>query len=324
MQNLADKTYRTSAGFTLVEMAMVMAIMGLVLAGGVNLLSGHVDAGREKLTATRLQAIEEALVAYFVWHDRLPCPADGSLTSADLEYGRSQPEDSDVCDDTSVTPAESVIPWRTLGLQESESIDGWDRRITYHVSTELTTSGTSDDGSIIVRDGDDSVTGTAELTDIAAFVLISHGENGYGAWTRFGNQIDDTDSSTDELLNIGGAQPFADRRLAGVLDEDFDDMVLWRERAFLARATGVAFNGSVCSSATNLWASENCSTDSSSDSCQVAEAVLSRCSNEVVAGGGGGGGGGGQNTGGGGGQNTGDNTNTNPGQGRGRGRGRNN
>ena len=266
------------AGFSLVEMAIVMTIMGLVLASGVSLLGGQVDAGRQKATKTRLQALEHSLTAFYVWNDRLPCPADGRLDSSDASYGRSQPETSGSCDTSAVTAAESVIPWRTLGLQESESLDGWGRRISYQVSPELTASGSTLDGSLVVRDGSAAVSGTAELTDRAAFVLFSHGENGHGAWLSTGTRMSTTPASTDEALNNSGSSPFADRRLVGVLDEDYDDMLIWRERPFLLQSTGATFNGTACTAATSLWSSEGCSVDSSPDACIVAEALLSRCS----------------------------------------------
>ncbi|MCB2053659.1 MAG: hypothetical protein KDE35_05375 [Geminicoccaceae bacterium] len=258
-------------------MAIVMAIMGVLTVGGIGLLGGRVEAGREKLTATRLDGALEALIAYYVWQGRLPCPADGSLAVGDAAYGRARPETAGPCDTTAVTGIERIVPWRTLGLSEAEASDGWGRRLSYHVSPALTATGSVAPGSLVVRDGAAATAGTAELTDRAALVLFSHGANGRGGWTTAGARLPVTGASVHEQMNTDGAAPFADRRTTGILDAAFDDMLVWRERPQLARATGAAFNGGTCTAADGVWSGEGCAATPSTDACIVAAAVRARC-----------------------------------------------
>ena len=115
-----------------------------------------------------------------------PAPPMAASVAGDTSYGRSQPETEGDCDTTEVTATEAVVPWRTLGLQENMSLDGWGRRFTYHVAPELVWSGTTSEGDIVLRDGDAATSGTSELTATAAYALISHGDNGHGAWEYHG------------------------------------------------------------------------------------------------------------------------------------------
>lgn len=267
-----------SNGFTLIEMSIVMAIMGLVLAGATSLMSGRAAAERKKLTETRLDTALEALTAYYVVNNRLPCPADGSLTNADANYGRSQPETSGACDTVAVTMTEAVIPWRTLGLREPESFDAWDRRARYWVSNNLTSAGSALSGDLVLRDGDAGNPLSSELANNAAFVLLSSGENGLGGWTRSGTAMATTGISTDEQLNVNGGGTWIDRRLSSLSSDEFDDLVRWQSKARLTQASGAAFSGNVCTSATTLSSTTGCSSGSTDDACIVSEAILARCS----------------------------------------------
>lgn len=256
-------------GFTLIELAIVMAVAGLMLAGAMKLLGGQLDQNRLKATRARLQMAYDALVTHYVVNTYLPCPADGSLPSSDADYGRAQPETSGTC--TGVPAGREVLPWRTLGLQEELSYDGWRRRLTYQVSAPLTTAGSSSPGDISIGDG------TSELTAAAAFVVISHGENGLGAWLPSGRQKPEAGIPADEDLNTGGTGPFVDRAYSQASGDEFDDLVIWREKGALAQTAGMVFSGAICSAADNLWAGYSCSGGSSVDECVAAAAIRSRC-----------------------------------------------
>lgn len=262
-------------GFTLIELAIVMAVVGIMLAGAMKLLGGQLDHRRSALTEDRLASAYDALVAYYVANDRLPCPADGSLPTTDTDYGRAQPETSGSC--TAIAAATRVLPWRTLGLQEAASFDGWQGRLGYHVSANLTTAGSSAPGDLSVRDGAASDPGSSELTAEAAFVVVSHGENGLGAWLASANRKTTAGIPTHEAENTDGAAPFVDKEPSEAVGDAFDDLVLWRERPALARATGATFSGAACTAADNLWTAHGCAGGSGLDECVAAGAIRARC-----------------------------------------------
>ena len=142
------------------------------------------------------------------------CPARPTARSpaSDADYGRAQPETSGAC--AGVAAVNQVLPWRTLGLQEELSFDGWRQRLSYRVSPPLTTAGAAGPGDLSVRDGAASVPGTTELTAAAAFVVLSHGENGLGAWLPSGQRKTTAGIPTHEGENTDGAEPLSTRRRA--------------------------------------------------------------------------------------------------------------
>ena len=263
-------------GFTLIELAVVMAVAGLMLAGAVKLLGGQLDQSRLKATRARLQMAYDALVTYYVTNSYLPCPADGALAAADGSYGRAQPETSGSC--AGVAAANQVLPWRTLGLQEELSYDGWRQRLSYHVSAPLTTAGSASPGDLSIRNGAASAAGTAELTAAAAFIVASHGENGLGAWLPSGRRKTTGGIPDHEAANSDGLEPFVDKALSQASGDEFDDLVIWREKGALARSAGMVFSGALCSLADNLWTSYGCGGGSGADECVAAGAIRARCS----------------------------------------------
>jgi prepilin-type N-terminal cleavage/methylation domain-containing protein len=262
-------------GFTLIELAIVMAVVGIMLAGTMKLLGGQLDQSRIKATRERLGIADGALVAFYAASAYLPCPADGALPTSDASYGRAQPETSGAC--AGVTAANQVLPWRTIGLREELSFDGWRRRFSYHVSPPLTTAGSASLGDLSVRDGAAGAPGTSELTPVAAFVVLSHGENGLGGWLASGQRMTTTGVPTHEAENTDGVEPFVDTALSEAVGDEFDDLTLWREKPSLAQATGAVFSGTVCIAADNLWTTSACTGGSTADECVSAGAIRSRC-----------------------------------------------
>ncbi len=267
---------RDQQGFTLIELAIVMAVAGLMLAGTMKLLGGQLDQSRIKTTRDRLRMAYDALTSYYVTHAQLPCPADGALASSDANYGRAQPEASGSC--TGVAAANRVLPWRTLGLQEELSYDGWRQRLTYQVSAPLTTAGAAASGNLSVRDGAQSVAGTTEITPAAAFIVISHGENGLGAWLPSGQRKTTAGIGAHEAENTDGAAPFVDKAPSQASGDEFDDLVIWRDKGVLAQAAGAVFSGPVCSAADNLWITYSCAGGGGGDECLAAATIRARCS----------------------------------------------
>lgn len=160
--------YRThlKVGFTLVEMAVVLVIIGLLLAGLLGPLSAQIEQRRAEETRITLDEAKEALIGYTLANKFFPCP-DASLVPNGTEGGRNGLNEC--------TALEGVLPWQVLGVR---GLDAWDRYIRYRVSTNFSNNvtffGITDTGDIRIN----SDTGT--LTTNAVAVLISHGPNGFG------------------------------------------------------------------------------------------------------------------------------------------------
>ncbi len=121
-----------AGGFTLVEMALVLLIVGLLAAVFLPATNTLLDNNRRKETRAKLEALEQAMVRFVMANGRLPCPADGSLAPGNAEQGLEQPHPGTVAC-TVPALANGVVPWRTLGLAQGDATDAWNTLITYRV-----------------------------------------------------------------------------------------------------------------------------------------------------------------------------------------------
>ncbi len=240
-----------SAGFSLVELAIFMTVLALIMVAALSWLqpSARDEALKILYTEQRIREIQQALRHFRVMHGRLPCPASPTLTEVDAAYG------SEDCtgiahggDDYNV----GVVPFRSLGLSQEFRIDGWGRRFTYHVSRrycDLDASGDPvnctptvyENGSgggdfLVVRTAipglaagfDPGNAANYTENDRVAYVIVSHGVNGDGAWMAGGaqrlsgraNSSCSFPGSCPEEYNIGNAA-----RTAG--DPDAPDRLYW-------------------------------------------------------------------------------------------------
>jgi prepilin-type N-terminal cleavage/methylation domain-containing protein len=127
-----------SRGFSLVELAVALAIIALLLAGALIPLSTQIDVRNGADTQRSMESIRDAIIGFAQANGRLPCPADGSLPAGAAGAGTEQVTGNSC---TSVNSASctaangalpcSVVPWATLGVPET---DAWGRRLTYRVS----------------------------------------------------------------------------------------------------------------------------------------------------------------------------------------------
>jgi prepilin-type N-terminal cleavage/methylation domain-containing protein len=113
-------------GFSLVEVAVVLAILGLVLGSTLFSLSAQVENRSRTDTERRLEHARELLLSYALVHGRLPCPG---VASGDEAGG-----DSAAC----ASNYGGFLPARSLGFQPADSagfgLDAWGNRIRYAVS----------------------------------------------------------------------------------------------------------------------------------------------------------------------------------------------
>ena len=267
---------RKASGFTLIEIVVVMVILAVLIAMAAALTRGVSAAQKRSLTVTRLATVDAALVQFVSQQRRLPCPANGTLTSADAAAGMEMRDDvANVC--SPVNQQNGVVPWRTLGLSEAEATDGWDRRLTFRIDPALaTTNGMNmswcDPAGTEAGAGPTACTTTCTNTTLAsctppykflntrglvirnvagtaltsttanattphtgaAYVVISAGESGGGAYLNSGQLGTSTvGDGTEELKNYASL-PFTSNAVTHYIDDSlsevngtthFDDLV---------------------------------------------------------------------------------------------------
>jgi prepilin-type N-terminal cleavage/methylation domain-containing protein len=78
---------RRSNGFTLVEIVVVLLIFSVVLAMATVIVRAVTASQKRSITASRMAAIDAAIGQFVAVNKRLPCPADGRKPSADPGAG---------------------------------------------------------------------------------------------------------------------------------------------------------------------------------------------------------------------------------------------
>ncbi|RIK16052.1 MAG: type II secretion system protein, partial [Anaerolineae bacterium] len=96
-----------SRGFTLAEMAVVLVIVALLIAGMVLPLSAQQDIRARQETEKTLNDIRDALVGFAVANGRLPRPATSAVNGA---------ENPATCGNDAA--CSGFIPWATLGVHK--------------------------------------------------------------------------------------------------------------------------------------------------------------------------------------------------------------
>ena len=237
-------------GFSLIEMAIVLVVIGLILSGGLMAITPVLKSTKTTETNTRLDLIEKALVLYTIRNGCLPCPANGDLGAASgLAHGTTAYSSGcQTC--ASLTAGSGVVPWGALGLSPNDATDGWGNLISYVVTGTLTQTTTSmtrsgstyPSGTLDINDA--AVTATA-ITTAAAYVLISHGNDGRGARTLSGTtvaapaatnvvQYNNTRGSCDS----GGTLCYQGDPIGIAGTGEFDDVVRWRTAPLIVQQCG--------------------------------------------------------------------------------------
>lgn len=159
---------------------MVLAIAG-VMAGFLIQAKLFSDSTECYVTTkAQLNTIRESLERFARKNDRLPLPAARNVGVEDVTYGR---ESSGANIDAAGGVSWGAVPFQALGLPVSFAGDCWGSKLTYVVTTALTTD--SSNGGFKDRDVLGNITQkttpTVTFSTTSAYAIISHGQDKLGA-----------------------------------------------------------------------------------------------------------------------------------------------
>lgn len=183
-------------GFTLIELALVLAILGSLTIAALGPFGAYVETRARRGTIATLDAAVEALYGFALMHGRLPCP--------DLPNDADGHEDRH--GDRACMVDEGFLPGADLGV---DARDAWRRPLRYQITAALeggvvgSNFAAADDGVCraddadldlcergaieIVTRGDDPRSSAIEnkalfvLANGVPAVVVSHGANGAAA-----------------------------------------------------------------------------------------------------------------------------------------------
>ena len=258
MRSAARERLSGSAGFSLVELAIVLAVVTLMLSSLLYTLSAQTEQRNFEETRRRLEQARDLVLAFAIVNGRLPCPARATSGGVEVRNAAGECKDAaNVEDYYGGTPGGVVgglLPAVTIGYPSVDAagfaLDAWQaapqNRIGYAVSKTITNcSGAStlphfENASNLKGNGIScqpsdllvckSATGITAATcggaanqvmsqSLVAAIIFSTGKN---ATTTGGTGV-------DEAANLNGDPIFVFHPPApsGAANGEFDDQFTW-------------------------------------------------------------------------------------------------
>lgn len=252
-----EKCYQRNrtAGFTLVEIAVVLVIVGLLVGGFIGTFASRVETTRRDNTSRQIEDIKLAILGFASVEGRLPCPARST------DGGLAQPPAGGVC-----ATSHGFVPGRTLGIngkynRDNLLIDTWGNPIRYSVTTANVSAFTKPAGignggikditmgvlapDLVICDADstggtDCLGGPNKLIENAVFVVLSLGKDGGEFVTATAPNSDQGENAGEVAMAanaagenlaylVGNNRVFVSRSYSSVDSAAgaFDDLITW-------------------------------------------------------------------------------------------------
>ncbi|GGY38521.1 prepilin-type N-terminal cleavage/methylation domain-containing protein [Pseudoduganella albidiflava] len=211
-------------GFTLVEIAIVLVVVGLLVGGLITPLSTQLEQRRVADTQRAMEEAREALVGFAALNGYLPCPAVSAANGLEARDGERCAGERRA----------GFLPWATLGMPK---LDSWGHIFMYSVTPAFADSGdrfrlaTPRDITVATRDATGNLVAATAPNDIPA-VIVSMGKNGYGGFSDLGVRAADAGAgNADEKANMSLAGTAYIARgasdNAALPGGAYDDLVVW-------------------------------------------------------------------------------------------------
>jgi prepilin-type N-terminal cleavage/methylation domain-containing protein len=237
------------SGFSLVEMAVVLAIVGLLLGSLLLPLGAQIEQQQMNETQRRLEMARDALAGFATANRRMPCPASATSLGVEVILTAFTPGGG-AC----TLPWTGYVPAATLGLLPVDSnklfVDAWGNPIRYAVTDftlAFTVSGNAGTRPFTSTDGMRSVYNASSLATLIPDLRVcstATGISGSGASAdcaassalisnavavvfSTGKNTPTGGTGTDEAANLNSDRVFISHTPATATGNQFDDIVLW-------------------------------------------------------------------------------------------------
>jgi len=231
---------RSQSGFSLIELAVVLVIIGLLVGGGIAALTSATQQTRRIEAKRQLLHVRDALYGFAMSEGRLPCPDTDNPPN-----GRENIDGPG----TDCVQDGGALPWADLGLGRR---DPWGAPLRYRVERGIpanpdkpnfadpaanTTSpafGLDSEADMVVRDAD-----SVNIVTNTPAIVTSFGPQGSQIWTDSGftcTAAGTNDFSADENENCDADNTFvaaefrppdAGGNPTNAGQGRFDDIAIW-------------------------------------------------------------------------------------------------
>lgn len=133
-------------GFSLVEISVVLAIIGLIIGGGVSSYNAYIDNAYQNSTEAKLEQTKRALLDYVMVNYHMPCPDTN-------DDGLENREGDGTC-----TASKGFVPYDDIGRSRTDSSDDWNNVFAYGVNNQVDAAldVASDDNMAFLENVDDT------------------------------------------------------------------------------------------------------------------------------------------------------------------------
>jgi prepilin-type N-terminal cleavage/methylation domain-containing protein len=228
----------TPRGFSLVELAVVLVLVGIVMTMGLKAVTATLENAAYAETRAKLERLKTALIVFLRTNGRLPCPDNSGGLASGIE--------ASTCI-ANAGEGYGIVPWVTLGIERDAALDGWGNFITYRVANghpagknwTSKTTGTPFDinelktptNALTIQEVNSAGSALQSVSTKAVAVFLSHGANGYGAkTTKVGARMPYGDAGAGEQTNASNLTFFIKRPVsdaAGAFNGPYDDLVVF-------------------------------------------------------------------------------------------------
>lgn len=244
------RDHGTEQGFTLIEVAIALAIIGLLLVPFLQQYNIEQVQFRENTTKGNIGTVEQALRKYNARYGRYPRPADPFLGPQDANYGLEVAipgggftacgavrtggicqavgqRDTNVDADSDITNEfvySGSIPFATLGIAPETALDSWRNKLLYTVTASQTSTATMRDDTGVIGLEDNLGAAQPGTSDNIHFIIVSTGSDERGAHRMDGPLVmacagtrDGQNCNEDSLFDDGSirthiTKPFAPKK----------------------------------------------------------------------------------------------------------------
>jgi hypothetical protein len=200
------KINRSERGFTFVEIAMALLISGMVFMGLMRAFYLYNMRVTYDHTMDALKTSKEGINEYLARRGVYPCPASPSAAPGNAEFGKANCGGANVVRVAGRNGLDvyiGAVPVTTIGefsqdvnLSYRDTVDGWGNRLTYAVTGILTDPLTYNNKEGAISIIDEFGNTVVEPPAHAHMLVLSHGEDGIGAYSAEGVRAVDCSTIT--------------------------------------------------------------------------------------------------------------------------------